>query len=536
MFRHRMKFPLHRLAGAAALSVWLATPAVAQEADLDKVRATMSKLISQLVAQGVLAREAGNALLNEAGAAPVPPPAGSAAASPAPAGWAAAPAANGVAGAAAAAPATVRVPYIPEFVRKELKDEVRLELAAQAFREGWSGPGAIPGWVRKLEWDGDLRLRAQFDNFASDNAPTLSIVDTNRSRAPSLLNTSEDRQRFRVRARIGLTATIDDHWSAGVRLTTGSATDPVSSNQTLGTYNNRYTVLIDRAYARYRYRDEFSVTAGRFGNPWFGTNLLWANDLSFDGVALQWTPKLTSDLRGFATLAALPVQEVELSSADKWLFGAQVGASIAPSPRSLGARVGVGYYHYANLLGKVSPPGSSINESTAPVFAQKGNSYYNISSDVLRPLLGLAAEYRLLNLTGQIDLPSIVGKRVIVTGDYVRNLGFNRREVSQRVGADVDGQVNAYHLQVALGDADVKALNDWQVSAAYKRIERDAVLDAYTDSDFRLGGTDARGYILGASYGVAKNTAIALRYFSGDSISGPPLSIDVFQLDLNLKF
>ena len=536
MFRHRMKFPLHRLAGAAALSVWLATPAVAQEADIDKVRATMSKLISQLVAQGVLAREAGNALLNEAGAAPVPPPAGSAAASPAPAGWAAAPAANGVAGAAAAAPATVRVPYIPEFVRKELKDEVRLELAAQAFREGWSGPGAIPGWVRKLEWDGDLRLRAQFDNFASDNAPTLSIVDTNRSRAPSLLNTSEDRQRFRVRARIGLTATIDDNWSAGVRLTTGSATDPVSSNQTLGTYNNRYTVLIDRAYARYRYRDEFSVTAGRFGNPWFGTNLLWANDLSFDGVAVQWTPKLTSDIRGFVTLAALPVQEIELSSADKWLFGGQVGASIAPSPRSLGARVGVGYYHYANLLGKVSPPGSSRNESTAPVFAQKGDSYYNISSDVLRPLLGLAAEYRLLNVTGQIDLPSIAGKRVIVTGDYVRNLGFNRREVSQRVGVDVDGQVSAYHLQVAFGNADVKALHDWQVSAAYKRIERDAVLDAYTDSDFRLGGTDARGYILGASYGVAKNTAVSLRYFSGDSISGPPLSIDVFQFDLNLKF
>ena len=56
------------------------------------------------------------------------------------------------------------------------------------------------------------------------------------------------------------------------------------------------------------------------------------------------------------------------------------------------------------------------------------------------------------------------------------------------------------------------------------------------DSVDSTHGTDARGYILGASYGVAKNTAVAFRYFSGDSISGPPLSIDVFQFDLNLKF
>ena len=535
MYRRRMKFPLHRLAAALAVTVWAASPAAAQEAEIDKVRATMSKLISQLVSQGVLARDAGNALLREAGAAPIAPAPGAAAAPPAPAGWAAAPAANGVAGAAAAAPATVRVPYIPEFVRKELKDEIRLELAAQAFREGWSGPGAIPGWVRKLEWDGDLRFRVQLDRFESGNAPQISISDTNRSRGLSLANTTEDRERLRFRARIGLTAKIDDNWSGGVRLTTGSASDPLSSNQTLGTYNNRYTVLIDRAYIRYRLGD-YSAVAGRMANPWFGTDLMWANDLSFDGVALQWTPKITSDIRGFATLAALPIQEVELASADKWLFGGQIGATLLPSPRTIGAKLGLAYFHYVNLRGKPSAAGSTANEFTAPAFAQKGNSYYNISSDPNRPLLGLAADYQLLNLTSQVDLPSFAGKRVIVTGDYVHNFGFDRTAVSQRVGVNVAPQVDAYHVRVAFGDADLKATHDWQVFAAYKRVERDALLDAFTDSDFRLGGTDARGVILGGSYGLGKNTSAGFRYFSGDSISGPPLSIDVFQFDLNLKF
>lgn len=530
-----MKFTPHRLALALASTVWLAAPAAAaQDAEIDKVRGAMSKLIATLIEQGVLAREAGNALLTEAGAPPVPPPARSATATAG--GGAAAGVGAAAVTSAKPAPATVRVPYIPEFVRKELKEEIRLELAAQAFREGWSGPGAVPGWVRSLEWDGDVRFGAQFIRYQGDNAAQISVSDTNRSRALSLLNTSEDRARLRARTRFGLTAKIDENWSAGVRLSTGNATDPVSANQTLGTYGNRYSVLLDRAYIRWQYRKEFNVVAGRFANPWFGTDLQWDSDLNFDGVALQWTPKLRTNIRGFATLAALPVQEVELSSADKWLFGGQVGATLASSPRSIGGRVGLGYFHYSKLLGRVSPPGSTINEFSAPTFAQKGNTYYNISSDPARPLLGLAAEYQLVNLTAQIDLPSIAGKRVVVTGDYVHNLGFNRREVSSRAGANVDAQVDAYHLQVAFGSVDVKALHEWQVSAAYKRIERDALLDAFNDSNFRLGGTDSRGIFLGGKYGVAKNTFLNLRYFSGDSISGPPLSIDVLNVDLTLKF
>ena len=108
--------------------------------------------------------------------------------------------------------------------------------------------------------------------------------------------------------------------------------------------------------------------------------------------------------------------------------------------------------------------------------------------------------------------------------------------VSQRVGVDVEPKTNAYHLRVAFGSAEVKARHDWQAFMAYKRIERDALLDAFTDGDFRLGGTDARGYTLGGSYGLGKNTAASVRFFSGDSISGPPLAIDVLQFDLNVRF
>lgn len=508
-----------RLTAMLLLALW-GLPSAAQETDIDKVRAATAKLIGLLVEQGVLTREKGQALLDEVTTAPASP-AESAAATPPK---------------AAAKPDTVRVPYVPEFVRKELKEELRAELAAQAAHEGWAGPGAVPAWVRGLEWEGDLRFRVQFDRFAEGNAAQVSVLDTNRSRTLSLMNVSEDRSRLRFRARLGLNAAIDENWSGGVRLTTGSTGDPLSSNQTLGNFGNRYVVALDRAYLRYRHGEQASVVAGRFGNPWFGTDLVWANDLSFDGVAAQWTPALTPNLRGFATLAAMPVQEVELATADKWLFGAQVGAALASSAGGVGARLGLGYYRYTHMLGQPSPAGSTLNEYTAPQFAQKGNTYYNISSDPARPLLGLAAEYQLLNLTGQVDFAAVAGKRVVLSGDFVRNLGFNRAAVSQRVGTDVEPMTTGFQLRAALGDAEVKRRGEWQAFMAYKRVERDAVPDAFTDTDFRLGGTDAKGYILGASYGVGKNTAASLRIFSGDSVSGAPLSVDVVQFDLSARF
>ena len=515
-----MKPILSRVSLLMLCAAWAVPAVAAPDADIDAVRAATAKLISQLVDQGVLAKDKGSALLEDV-AKPAPRAETRAAA----------------AGSGKTAAGAVRVQYIPEFVRNEMKAEIRQELADQAAREGWAGPGSVPAWVRSLEWEGDLRVRTQLDSFDSGNARQISVLDTNRSRSVSDMNTTKDRERLRVRARIGLNAKIDENWSTGVRLTTGSATDPLSANQTLGSFNNRYTVLIDRAYVRYRQGDEFNAVAGRFGNPWFGTDLVWANDLSFDGVAAQWTPKVTSQWRGFATVAAMPVQEVELASADKWLFGGQVGATYSNWAHDIRGKVGLGYFHYENMLGKVSPAGTSRNEYTAPQFAQKGNTYYNISSDPLgKPLLGLASEYHLLNLTGQVDFPSYAGKRVILTGDFVENLGFSRKDVSARVGTSVSDQTTAYQLRAAFGDAEMKARHDWQVFAAYKRVERDAVLDAFTDSDFRLGGTDAKGYILGGTYGLGKNTSAGFRYLSGDSISGAPLSIDVFQFDLNVKF
>ncbi len=506
-------------AGSAALAQPRTNAQAAPAGDIDQVRTTTTSLINLLIEQGVLTRARADVLLREIDAPAAPS------------------AARQVAAGTAPAATPIRVPFIPEFVRKELKDELRAEIAAQGQREGWAGSGAVPNWVRGMQIDGDLRMRFQSDTFGDDNAPAINVTETNRTRSLSLLNTSENRQRLRVRARLGVTFTADEQWSAGLRLTTGNTTDPLSSNQTLGNFNNRYTTAFDRAYVRFTTGEQFNVVAGRFGNPWFGTDLMWANDLSFDGVAVQWAPRLWGNTRGFLTAAAVPIQEVELSSRDKWLFGVQAGLDF-PGSGVVRSKIGLAYYEYRNILGKANVAGlnSSLNDFTAPAFAQKGNTLFNISVDPARPLLALASEYSIVNLTGTVAIEIPGRKQLTLTGDYVRNVGFDAASVSARTGENVSGEIDGYAFRVAFGDSSVNKRHDWQAFFGYKRVERDAVLDAFTDSDLRLGGTDTKGFVLGGSYGLGRNAVTTLRWLSGDSISGAPLSVDTLHLDMALRF
>ena len=77
---------------------------------------------------------------------------------------------------------------------------------------------------------------------------------------------------------------------------------------------------------------------------------------------------------------------------------------------------------------------------------------------------------------------------------------------------------------------------DWNVSVGYKYLESDAVPDGFTDSDFHLGGTNARGYYVGGAYALDARSWISGKWMAAKEVSGPPLSIDVFQLEFNTGF
>jgi hypothetical protein len=76
----------------------------------------------------------------------------------------------------------------------------------------------------------------------------------------------------------------------------------------------------------------------------------------------------------------------------------------------------------------------------------------------------------------------------------------------------------------------------WRAFLGYRYLQRDAVIDAFTDSDFRLGGTDVEGFFVGGEFAFSPRVSLLARYLSGDEIDGLPFGVDVWQLDLNTRF
>ena len=105
-----------------------------------------------------------------------------------------------------------------------------------------------------------------------------------------------------------------------------------------------------------------------------------------------------------------------------------------------------------------------------------------------------------------------------------------------RAGESVDGKTTGYDFGIKVGWPTVLQPGNWNAGLNYRYLERDAVVDAFTDSDFHLGGTDGQGYKLSFSYGIEENTWLQLRVISANEIDGPPLGVMTVLADLNAKF
>ena len=552
-----------------ALSTLLAAPAHADERQsLEALRQTTVNLIDALVEQGVFTRDKADAMIKAAETK----------------------AAATVSQAAKAETGRVRVQYVPEFVRNEIREQLKQEVLAQARTERWAEPNAIPKWLDTIKWEGDLRLRYQADKFGKDNATatnyafesfndlvatlgsiTAAGAEFGQTRAADLAavnslgiataNTREHRERTRLRARLGVLANISAEWSAGIRLATGSTTDRVSTNQSLGQDFNKYNLLVDRAYIKYDPVEWLSITGGRVPNPWFSTDLVWDEDLNFEGMAATFKPSFGNDaFKPFLTVGAFPLKEEnQPASQGRWMQGIQGGAQWDFSS-STRLKFGVAWYGFRNFEGQVEDPNSLDPVGFKPMAAnygqyeygrnlrQKGNTLFrtNALGDTgTTSYWGLASRFRPLNLTASLDLAQFDPVHLVMTADWVRNTAFDRGEILGRTQGRInltDGKNYGYHYKLTLGMPRIQKARDWQVSAAYRFLGSDAVVDAFTDSDFGLGGTNMKGYTLGLQYGINNNASVGLRLLSADSIDSFTMNpahrfaVDVIQADINVRF
>ncbi|MGH6612752.1 putative porin [Sphingomonas sp.] len=546
------------LAGTVALT--LASPAFAQNAQVDP-----NKLLEIMVTKGLVTRAEADAMIAEARVAPTPqvqaaiPP-------------------GGVVG------DTQTIPYIPTTVRNQIKAELRAELASQASTEGWAKPGEVAEWTKRLTLFGDIRVRGEGDlmgkgnfnqsfvNFQAINAGAgYNINDLSSQVSAPYLNTTKNRTRANIRARLGLRARIDSWITGEIRVATGGDNSPISTNQTLGGNGQfgKYAIWLDRANIRLQPVKGATLDLGRFANPFWTSELLFDEDLNFDGVALSGRAALNGQLTVFGTLGAFPIFNTDFnfgsndvgafSSKDKYLAAAQAGVEFAASDH-VKLAVAASYYEFKNVQGEVSSPcpfdqDACDTDASRPQFVRTGNSLFPIRNidfagapnPATAPevqYFGLASKYRILNAHAALDLGFFAPVGIRLEADFVKNLGFDRKLVAARAVNNLGpgnpgvwaGGDTGWFGNLIIGKSQLTESGDWHASIGYRRIESDAVLDAFTDSDFHLGGTNAKGFILGGSYAIAKDTALSARWLSSDAITGIPYSNDVIQLDLTTRF
>jgi hypothetical protein len=362
----------------------------------------------------------------------------------------------------------------------------------------------------------------------------------------AFIDVDQNRYRFRGAARLGVESSLTDWLKAGVRISTGNTSDLVSPSQTLdGTAP--YSFGVDNLYLRIEEKKGsfpwLTVTGGRFTTPWFTpTDLVFHKQLNFNGLAATgrfgFGDGSADQSNVFLTMGALPIQEIALSSHDKWLYGAQLGLKLRVGGEVMQTlQVAGAYFDYRNVEGVRNSLNSNLLDYTAPQFFRTGNTVFDIrnDNDPTTNLFALAAKFHLANVNATYEL--FTGPYSLrITADGVKNLGFNQEDVFLRTGVAVPPRVKGYQGEVSFGTPVVLTAGAWRALIGYRYLQRDAVIDAYTDSDFHFGGTDAKGYYLTGELGLGNRIWMTVRYMSASQIDGPTYIIDTAQIDLSTRF
>jgi hypothetical protein len=491
----------------------------------------------------------------------------------------------------------IRVTYIPEIVKAQIRDQLKDEVLAQAKAENWAQPRAFPEWVARFRFLGDVRIRYEGDYFPAGNDNTGAFPNFNaiNTGAPfdvsgfvfsPQLNVDQNRQRIRLRARLGAEVDLNGGFTAGVRIATGETNSPVSQNQSFGLANqtqggnfSKYAIWLDRGFLKYQMggipAKDLSVTIGRFDNPFFATSIIWADDLGFDGAALQAKYQVAKGVTPFVAGGAFPVfntdfnfssiQPAKFASDDKYLYGGQAGVDWRIH-KDFNLKVGGAYYYFDNVEGQLSDPfipftaqDNGNTDDTRPSFAQKGNTYMalrNIIPSVFNNFgtinqfqyFGLATPFHDLALTGKLDYNRWEPFQVSLTGEYIKNLAFDRETIDNKavnnrgpaIGLQTvgpfEGGDTAWIAGLKVGRSAFEKRWDWAVGMNYRHVESDAVIDGFCDSDFGLGGTNLKGYTFFGALALSPHVSFGIRWMTADEIAGPPLKTDVLQVDFNGKF
>ena len=398
-------------------------------------------------------------------------------------------------------------------------NELREE-ADKGFTQAYSTKTGMPEWVSALKLSGDFRGR--YEGFYVDQ-PGFT-----------------DRNRFRYRARFGVTAVMSDNFEVGLRLGSGdldsgvtTGIDPLSQNQTFQNNASKKGIFIDLAYGKWTPINNadwsIATTIGKMENPFTFSDLVFDADYTPEGAAIQIDRTLGEKHTLSLIGGGFILDELSSSEEDPFLGGVQ-GRLNSKWTDKLSTSVGAAYLAIANpeqLVNGAVPNGNVGNTRDAA-----GALVYDYSPVVVDG----SATYKLESF------PMYPGTfPITVSADYIYNDGASSS------ATDNYGWTAGFKL----GKAGKKGT--WELSYTYKWLGADAWWEELVDSDsgafYAAGypnsgqgagyrsGTNVKGHVAKLAYSPYNTLTLSAKAFLMERIDVPTDSEALrLQVDAQWKF
>lgn len=342
-------------------------------------------------------------------------------------------------------------------------------------------------WAEKVTLSGDVRFR--FESIDAEG--------------------KDQRDRTRIRARIGALAKPGSDLDIGVQLSTSEGNDPVSGNQTLGKGASRKDVFFDQAYLNYHPESlpGFNAIGGKMEHPFIRVaDLMWDNDLNPEGLAVKY--KAGEDVQFLLNGGAFWVEERSADD-ETMLFGGQAAVKFKQEGGSH-VLAGVSLFSYDGIEGQ------------SPLFDSE-KAFGNSTDKVVD-----GDETNLVYANG-FSIPEVFGE-VQMAGDLPVALYG-----SYIVNSDADDEDTGYIAGVRVGKA--KAPGSWELDYNWRHLEANAAVGLFADSDSFGGGTDGEGHKLSGSYQLSKTLKSTVTYFMNEAkLTKGGEDYDRLQVDFSAKF
>jgi hypothetical protein len=147
-------------------------------------------------------------------------------------------------------------------------------------------------------------------------------------------NTLPDRNRARIRARIGLDGQLNQDFVGGIAVATGSLGDPTSTNETLTNVFDRKTIALDRAFITFNpvAHRWMSLTGGKFAYTWQRTSATFDPDLNPEGFNEKFSFDFGGPLKNFTVQGIELLYNESTAAQDSYAIGGQISAKFQVGP------------------------------------------------------------------------------------------------------------------------------------------------------------------------------------------------------------